>query len=160
MINLLTLIVKSHLGNTGDDKQGVDEVSLRKKGRNSSTKRNLTLFMTNSLNIHPKIFLSFLIGWNNQLPLSSIWKMCDIFTNDINWKENWQKKEQQTKMLLQRGQHWRLYFSRFGRDGVHCLPCFSLEDYFLISKVKTFAFWHLSWTFLEKWKKRGIKHCV
>ena len=62
MINPLTLIVKSHLGNTGDDKQGVDEVSLREKGRNSSTKRNLTLFMTNSLNIHPKIFLSFLIG--------------------------------------------------------------------------------------------------
>lgn len=62
MINPLTLIVKSHLGNTGDDKQGVDEVSLREKGRNSSAKRNLTLFMTNSLNIHPKIFLSFLIG--------------------------------------------------------------------------------------------------
>ena len=62
MINPLTLIVKPHLGNTGDDKQGIDEVSVRKKGRNSSTKRNLTLFMTNALNIHPKIFLSFLIG--------------------------------------------------------------------------------------------------
>lgn len=60
---LITVIVKPHLGNTGgDDKQGIDEVSVRHKLRNSSTKINLTLFMTNTLNIHPKIFLSFLIG--------------------------------------------------------------------------------------------------
>lgn len=146
----INLYCKTHLGNTGGhDKQGIEEVSVRNKLTGILQLRELSLYLwLIALIFIPKYFSLFWLAditsyhWPQFerlvmfLPMTSIGKKID------------RKRKSKLKCFC-RGQHWGLYISCFGRDGVHCLPCFSLEDYYLITKGKIFAFWHLSRTFLE-----------